>query len=81
MVGGNSVNDILAFTVFFGDIRTYDSVGAFHLMVYGLAYVMQQSGALGPLDVHAQFGGHHTAQRRHLERMLKHVLGKAGAVF
>ena len=62
MMGGNGMDDILAFSVLFGDIRADDGVRAFHLMIHGLADVMQQTGPLGPLDIHAQFGGHHAAQ-------------------
>lgn len=49
-------------------------------MVDGLADVVQQTGALGFLDVHAELGGHHAAQGGNFQRMLEHVLREAGTV-
>ena len=71
----------VAFIVFLGKIRADVHVRAFDLVVDGLADVVQQAGALGQRDVHAQLGGHHAGTGAETSmRMLQHVLAVAGAV-
>ena len=51
---------------------------AFHLVVHGLAQIMQQPRPLGFLHVKTKFRGHDAAQKSHFQGMLKHILGEAG---
>ena len=81
MVGGNGVDNILMLVVFLGQISTNDGVRAFHLVVHGLADVVQKAGPFGGFNVQAQFRGHDPAQGRHFQGVLEHVLREAGAVF
>ena len=80
MVGHDGVENVAGFTEFLGQVRADDGVGAFDLVVNGLAKVVEQAGALGPFYVHAQFGGHDAGQGGHFQGVLEHVLGVAGAV-
>ena len=50
------------------------------LMVKRLAYVVQQAGSLGQLDVQAQLAGHQSGQMGDLYGMFEHVLSVGGPV-
>ena len=80
MVRGDGMDDVLALVVLFGDIGANEGMGPFDFMVDGLADIMQQTGALGLFDIHAQFRGHHAAQGRDLQGVLQHVLGEGRTV-
>ena len=80
MVRGDGVDDLLGLAELLGQVRADDGVGAFDLVVHGLADVVQQPGAFGLLLVEAEFGRHDAAQEGDLHGVLEHVLGEAGAV-
>ena len=54
---------------------------ALNLVVDGLAYIVQQTGALGKRYVRAYFGSHNARKMGNLDGVLQHVLAVAGAVF
>ena len=80
MVGLDGVDHILALPVLPGQLHADLHVGALHLVVDGLAQVMEQAGALGLGHVHADLGGQQARQLGHLDGVVEHVLAKAGAV-
>ena len=51
-----------------------------HLVVDGLADIVQQACALGGVNIRAQLGGHHARKVRDLDRVLQNVLAVARAV-
>ena len=79
MVGQDAVDDVRALFVFAGDVGADLGMGAFHLVVDGLADVMQQAAALGQGDVRAQLGCHDAGQMGHFDGVLEHVLAVGGA--
>ena len=80
MVRQNGVHHIRAFVILPCQLGAQGYVGAFRLMVNGLADVMEQTGTLGQLHVCAQFRCHHASQVADLDGVLQHVLTVAGAV-
>ena len=55
-------------------------VGPLHLVVDGLADVVQQAAHLGDLHVRADLGRDDGGQARRLHHVLEHVLAVAGAI-
>ena len=80
MVGVNGVHHRFTFFIPLGNLHTDLDVRAFHLMVEGLADVMQQACAFGQGRIEPQLGGHNAGEIGHLQRMLEHVLTVAGTV-
>jgi len=74
VVGGDGVHDGGAFSVALGQLGPDQGVGALHLVIDGLADVMQEPGAFGEADVQAQLGRHQTRQLRDFDRMVEDVL-------
>src|SRR5690606_34564543 len=81
VVACNRVHDARVQPVALGELRADHGVGSFHLMVDGLAEVMEQAAGLGDHDVRAQFGGDHTGDMRGFNRVGMLVLAVAGAEF
>ena len=79
MVGGNGVHHPIALAQALADVGADDRMRALHLVVDGLADVMQQAGLARHLDACAHLGRHRGAQVRHLHRVGQHVLAVAGA--
>ena len=63
VVGVDGVDDALALPVLPGQLHTDLHMGALHLMVDGLAQVVQQAGALGLGHVGADLGGQQAGQQ------------------
>ena len=80
MVGVNGVNDRLALVILPGQFHADCDMGALHLVVDGLAQVVEQTGALGLGHVGADLGGQQAGDVGHLDGVVKHVLAIAGAV-
>ncbi len=59
-----------------GQVRADDGVGAFDLVVHGLADVVQETCALGFLFVQAELSGHDATQERDFHGVLEYVLGE-----
>ena len=66
MVGGDGVDDRLALPVFPGHFHADLHMRALHLVIQGLADVVQQAGPFGHGGVQPQFRGHHPRQISHL---------------
>ena len=77
MMGGDGVDDLRRLAVFPRQLTSDDGVGAFNLMVHGLADVVQQRRPPGLLLVEAKLGRHAAADERHLDGVQQHVLGIA----
>jgi len=67
VVGLDGVDDVGRFPVLLGQVGADEGVGPLDLVVHGLADVVEQAGPLGPLDVEAEFRGHHAGQGRHFQ--------------
>ena len=80
VVGLDGVDDMGLFAVAPGQVGADDGVGTLHLVVHGLADIVQEAGAAGVLGVDAQLAGHDAAEEGHLQGVLQHVLGVGGAV-
>jgi hypothetical protein len=80
-MGLDGVDDFLGFLVLAGHFHADGDVAALDLVVDGLAKVVEQSGALGGGDVHAQLGGDKAGDVGDLDGVAEHVLAVAGAVF
>ena len=74
------VDDGFGLVILPGDVDTDGDVAPFHLVVDGLADVMQKSGALGRDHIDAQFRGQQARDVGHFDRVVQHVLAVAGAV-
>ena len=81
MMGGNGMDDLLRFPELSRQVRSDQGMGSLDFMVYGLPDVVQQTCPFGLLHVDPQLGGHRAGEESHLQRMLKNILGKTGAVF
>jgi len=79
VVGGDAVDDLLRRFVAAGQFRAERGVGAFHVVVDGLADVMQQAAHLGHGDVRAQLGGDDPGDVGGLDGMGVLVLAVAAA--
>ena len=79
-MGLDGVDDLFLFLVLPGVLHAQRHMGAFKLVIQRLADIVQQTRALGGMDVGAQLGGHHAGDMGHLNRVLQHVLAIAGAV-
>ena len=80
VVGLDGVNDGLRLLVLSGDIHADGDVAALYLVVNGLAQVVQQTGPLGHVHIHAQLGGQQPRDVGHFDGVVQHVLAVAGAV-
>ena len=80
MVGLDGVDDVLALPVLPGQLHADLDMGALHLVVDGLAQVMEQARPLGLGHVDADLGGEKSGQLGHLDGVVEHVLAIAGAV-
>ena len=58
VVGVDGVDDFLALLVLPGQLHADGDMGAFDLVVDGLAQVVEQTGPLGGGDIDADLGGH-----------------------
>ena len=74
------VDDVLALMVLAQELHAERDVGAFELVVDGLADIVQQAGALRRGDVRAELGCHHAGKMRDLDGVLEHVLTVARTV-
>ena len=74
----NGMDDLVVLPVLLGQIRTDLRMGAFHLMVNGLAQIVKQAGPLGNGHVGAHFGGHDARQMSYFDAVVQHVLAIAG---
>ena len=74
------MDDFLALLVLPGQLHADGDVGAFDLVVHGLAQVMEQTGPLGGGDIDADLGGHEAGQLGDLDGVVVDVLTVAGAV-
>ncbi len=81
MVSLDGVDDDGIFLVLPGQVRAQLYMAALHLVVNGLAQVVQQACPLGHGDVHAQFRGHKPRNVGYLDGVVQHVLTIGGAVF
>ena len=81
MVGLDGVDHAVALPVFPGQLHANLDVGAFHLVVDGLAQVVKQARALGHSDVGADLSSQQSGHVAHLNGVVQHVLAVAGAVF
>ena len=70
MVGLNGVEDVLLLPILPAEFHAQGDVGTLHLMVHGLADIVQQTGTLGGLDVGAQLRRHHTGDVADLDGVL-----------
>ena len=77
MMGGDRLDDARRFTEPLRIIGADCRMGSFHLVIDGLADIVQESRPLRLLDVHLQFGRHHPRQMGNLDGMLEDVLGIA----
>ena len=66
----HAVHDRFIFPVTLDQLCPDDRVRTFHFVTDGLADVVQQAGAFGELNVHAQFGGHQAHQLGNLDGMV-----------
>ena len=80
VVGLDGVQDLGGFLVLAGDVHADGDVAALDLVVDALAEVVQQAGALGGGDVHAELGGQETSDVGDLDGVVEDVLPVAGAV-
>ena len=80
MVGLDGVDDVLFFLVLAAELHTKLDVGALHLVVNGLADIVQQTRTLGGGHIGAQLRRHHAGDMGHLDGVLQHILAVAGAV-
>ena len=76
----DGVNDLFAFLAPFSGFNTELDVRTLLLVVYGLAYVMQQSGTAGQRYVCAELGSHKAGEIADFERVVEHILAVACAV-
>ena len=60
--------------MFFCQIGPDEGMRSFHLVVYSLADIMEQSGSLGLFHIQPQLSRHHTAQKTDLSGVLEHIL-------
>ncbi|MPM14307.1 hypothetical protein SDC9_60669 [bioreactor metagenome] len=80
VVGLDGMNDVFLLLVLSGKFHAQLHMGAFHLVVHGLAQIVKQARPLGGLRVRAQLYGHHTGDVADLDGVLQNVLAVAGAV-
>ncbi len=80
MVGLDGVDNDRIFLVLPGQVRAQLDVAALHLVVDGLAQIMQQSRPLGHGHVHTQFRGNEPGNVGHLDGVVQNVLAIGGAV-
>ena len=80
MVGVDGVDDVLALPVLPGQLNADGHVGALHLVVNGLAQVVQQARPLGLGHVGADLGGQQAGNVGDLDGVVQYVLTIAGAV-
>ena len=81
MVGLDGMDDSRVLLVLAGDLHTDLDVAAFDLVVQRLADVVQKAGTAGLGHVHAHLGGQQAGEVGHFQRVVQHVLAKAGAEF
>ena len=80
VVGFDGVDDDGIFLVLPGKIGAQLYMAAFHLVVNGLAQVMEQAGTLCHGDVHAKLRGHQTGDMGNLNGVVQNVLTVRGTV-
>ena len=80
MVRLDGVDDDRVLLVLAGKLHAQLDVAALHLVVHGLAEVMEQSCALGKRDILAQLGGEQPRDVGHLDRVVQNVLPVRRAV-
>ena len=66
MVRHYGVYDLIILAVLLGNVGTYLHVRALNLVVDGLAYIVQQTCALGKRYVRAYFGSHNARKMGNL---------------
>ena len=81
MVRLDGVDDDGVLLVLSGEFDAQLDVAAFHLVVNGLAEVVQQTGTLCQRHIDAKFGRHQTRNMRNLNGVVQHVLAIGRAVF
>ena len=81
MMRSNGVNHFGRLSIFFGKLRSNQSMGAFHFMVNGFANIMQEPHSTRQFLIQPQFSRHDAAQESDFDRMLENVLRVAGAEF
>ena len=79
VVSQGGMDDFGRFAMAFEDIGADFGVSPFHIMVGGLANVVQQSAAAAQGTVQADQFRQHPRQESDLDRMAQHVLAVAGA--
>ena len=77
MVCGNRLDDSRGLPEPFGIIGADAGMGSLHLVIDRLPDIVKESGPLCLLDVHLQFGRHHSREMGHINGMLKDILGIA----
>jgi len=80
MVGGDGVDDLLGLTVLLGEFGADESVGPLDLMVHCFTHIVEKTDTLCIFHIETQFGSHAATQERHLDGMMKDVLGIACSV-
>ena len=78
MVAGHGMNDLFGLAVLAKQLDTDLEVGALHFPIDRLTDVVEQSTALGNLNVRLELGGHVGRQKGYLLAVLKHVLTIGG---
>lgn len=76
----DAVDDLGGLVVALGHFNAQLDVRAFHLVIDGLADVVEQTRALGELHIRAQLRRHQTGQMADLDAVLEHVLAVARAI-
>ena len=79
VVRGDGVDHLGRHAVAPGKLGPQHGVGAFHVVIHGLAQVVQQPGGLRDIHVRAQLRGQHARQVRHFHGVLELVLPVGGA--
>ena len=80
VVGLDGVDDFFRLLVLAGDVDADGHVAALDLVVDGLAEIVQETGALGQGNVHAELSGEQTGDLGDLDGVVEHVLTVARAV-
>ena len=79
-MGLDGVDDVIPLLILPGELHAQSHMGALHLVVHGLAQIVEQSCPLGGLDISAQFRRHHAGNVADLDGVLQHILTVAGPV-